>query len=93
MLLARSVADYMVALNLDGTVQNQGPIERILKENFLDVASEQELHNDQLKETKVEHNEDRAALVNAGKQMVEEELAIGHVGWPVCECHSSNAVW
>jgi ABC-type methionine transport system ATPase subunit len=86
-LLAGSIAEYGVALNLDGTVQCQGPVKKLLNDNKeLVAAAEQEMPTDGPKEpTKMEQNEDHATLVKIGKQTVEEELAIGHVGWPVCE--------
>jgi hypothetical protein len=80
------VADYLVVLNSDGTVRTQGPIDKVLKSNEeLTLSVEQELGSEDDAGKKIEQKQAHDDLIQAGKQIVEEDVAVGHVGWPVCE--------
>jgi ABC-type methionine transport system ATPase subunit len=84
-LLSGPIADYMVVLNLDGTLRSHGPVEKLLKgDKELRTVAAQDLEFEETKELSEEQAEEQKAQLTKGKQIVEEELAIGHVGWPVC---------
>jgi ABC-type methionine transport system ATPase subunit len=81
--LAGSVANYMVVLNLDGTVQSQGTVDKMSQEDgCLKTSSAIDMKTAQDKE---EEAEETRLRLQKGKQIVNEEVAIGHVGWSVCE--------
>jgi ABC-type glutathione transport system ATPase component len=89
--LASSVADYLVVLNLDGTVQSQGAVEKLLLAN--DSLKNSSVSSLDLSQDKEHADPEEASKVRKqkGKQVVPEEVAIGHVGWPICEC--SLYIW
>ena len=79
-LLASTVADYMVVLNADGTLKSQGPVERLLDGDIVKVAAV-----DTEEAEKEEEAAEEESRRQKGKQIVAEEVAIGHIGWPVCK--------
>jgi ABC-type methionine transport system ATPase subunit len=85
-LLASSVADYLIHLNPDGTLQSHGTVERLLNDNssLRTIVINEEDAVQKSEQTEEKQAEEQKRL-QKGKQIVEEELAIGHVGWPVCE--------
>lgn len=92
-ILASPFARYMVVLSSAGTVQSQGVVENLLKDNdILHAAEADELkHATGSKELPPENQaEEQNLLAQKGKQMTVEELAIGHIGWPVCECKNDE---
>ena len=83
--LTSPIADYMVVLDSNGTVKSHGPVQKILNEEssprldatrVLEVAEKKEKNADM-------EEEDQAR--RQGKQVVSEEVPVGHIGWPVCE--------
>lgn len=81
-LLASAVVDYSVVLNADGTVNCQGPIDRLLSEerHVLEKVEKDAVDEDEAKVD--EKDQDK---LKKGKQIVAEEIAVGHIGWPVCK--------
>jgi ABC-type nitrate/sulfonate/bicarbonate transport system ATPase subunit len=83
-ILASPFAHYMVILAAAGTVQSQGIVESMLKNSALLLSATVEEQNGAGNK---EHEEEAGEQnrLQQGKQIMEEEMAIGHIGWPVCE--------
>ena len=81
--MASPVADFVVALGVDGRITSQGSIENALEHDqklAAEIAKEQEVIE------KADATVDEQAPVeeqpkpDAGKLVVDEEIAVGHVG-------------
>ena len=86
MTLASPVADFVVSLSSDGRIQSRGTIDDALKQNskLLDQAAEEILETEKSKE--VTNTEDKKGEA-AGKLIVAEEIALGHVRWPALKLY------
>jgi len=82
--LARRVAEYLVILNSNGTLQSQGNIEKVLKDGPALKPAIDAPHVTQEKEDNA-IGEEEQELFRKGRQIMAEDVAIGHVGWPSCE--------
>lgn len=89
MALARPIADFVVSLGADGRIASQGSLDRALEKN---VRLLKEVRQEEEEIVKAEHEVDEAdpntpaRPGNDGKLVVEEEVAVGHVGWTACRC-------
>lgn len=90
MAAASPIAEFVVSLGTDGRIASQGSLDVALARNknlFKEVQEEKE----EIK--KAEHEVDDvepdapARTGNEGKLIVEEEVAMGHVGWAASECY------
>lgn len=89
-LLASSIAEYMIVLNPNGSLQSQGPVEKLLREdNTLKLYTEKDLEDGVDKEP-VEDAEAEENRKRKGKQIVSEELAIGHVDIHACDADTGE---
>lgn len=75
--MANPIADFVVALGNDGRVLSQGSLLDASKKD-LDIFEREP-------EQEILFPNSESAKIKAGKLIVEEETAIGHVGWPACE--------
>lgn len=78
-----------MALGKDGQIASQGPLAKILEKDQ-SISPELTRENEILKEMDYEEQDStpaKAASDNRGKLTIEEEVAIGHVGWPAREFH------
>ncbi|KAJ1305460.1 hypothetical protein OPQ81_000470 [Rhizoctonia solani] len=83
------VADYMVSLGINGRVVNQGLVSEVLLANArlkAKVEKEQQIEEKAAQAIEeiapVEEYPDNPTKKGSGKLIMEEEVAIGHVGWP-----------
>lgn len=83
-LLASSIAGYIVALNSDGTVRSQGPVENVLKDDTALLVAAKEKAEEMQKVESAEVTEESDLMTQKGKLIVAEEVAIGHIGWSTC---------
>ena len=86
--LARTVADYLVLLRLDGTVDSRGPVEDVIRhdETLREAVAVAENSDEVEKEAETAEPEDKKKAA-AGKLIIAEEMALGHVGWPACKLY------
>ncbi|KAF8751127.1 P-loop containing nucleoside triphosphate hydrolase protein [Rhizoctonia solani] len=81
------IADFVVSLGNNGQVINQGHVSEVLRVNArfrAEVEQEKEVEEKAAQATN-EMDSEREKPVNAGgdgKLMVQEEVVVGHVGWP-----------
>ena len=86
-VLAGPIAEYVVAVALDGRVSGQDSIASALEHDSKFAA---EIARDQEDAATIA---DSAATIGEafekanGKLIVEEEVELGHVGWPASECY------
>lgn len=86
-LLASPIADYLIALNSDGTIRSQGTVEKLLKEDVvLKSVASRAMESAEGKEQYDEKEAEEQLRKEQGKQIAEEDVAVGRVTWPVCEC-------
>lgn len=81
--MASPIADFVVALGTDGRVISQGSIASALehdKKLAAEVAKE-EAEIEKAEATVDEQALDELPKQDSGKLVVEEEVAVGHVGW------------
>ncbi|TFY56647.1 hypothetical protein EVJ58_g7510 [Rhodofomes roseus] len=77
--MTKGLADFVVALGLDGKISSQGTLSNALERDSklaAEVAEEQAL----IDKTE-EIIDDSRSKQSSGKLVVEEEVAVGHVGW------------
>jgi ABC-type nitrate/sulfonate/bicarbonate transport system ATPase subunit len=86
-MLAKTVAHYLVALGQDGAVLSQGPVDRVLREkevlkSVADIASlpQQDVKVD-ITITKGKNLVKSAS----GKLIIPEDMALDHHKWPGCQ--------
>ena len=85
--LAEPIAEYVVAVALDGCVSGQDSVASVLEHDSKFAA---EIARDQEGATTLDDSAPTIgeALEKAnGKLIVEEEVELGHVGWPASECY------
>ncbi|CAE6385646.1 unnamed protein product [Rhizoctonia solani] len=89
--MVSEVADFVVSLGSNGRIVNQGYVSELLRVNArfrAEVEQEKEIE-EQVSQTveKIDPGEGKPtpAAKGDGKLMVEEEVAIGHVGWPAAK--------
>ncbi|KZT67108.1 multidrug resistance-associated ABC transporter [Daedalea quercina L-15889] len=80
--MASPIADFVVALGTDGRITSQGSIANAL-ENNKKLAAEVAKEEAEIEkaETTVDDQGPKPPRQDAGKLVVEEEIAAGHVGW------------
>jgi len=84
--LAKRVADYLVLLRLDGTIDSRGPVEDVVRhdKSLREAIAVAEGLDEVEKEAETAEPEDKKKAA-AGKLIIDEEMAFGHVGWPACK--------
>lgn len=94
--LAAPLADFVVSLSTDGRVLSQGDLFSALeKDKKLQAAANVERQvlekDDQVAALEGDEDKpDKLAKKLAGKLIVEEEVAIGHIGWSASMCTTSR---
>ncbi|EPT00314.1 hypothetical protein FOMPIDRAFT_1023884 [Fomitopsis schrenkii] len=81
--MASPIADFVVALGTDGRITSQGSIASALEHDqklAAEVAKE-EAELEKAGATVDEQTPNEAPTQDTGKLVVEEEVAVGHVGW------------
>ncbi|KZT67088.1 P-loop containing nucleoside triphosphate hydrolase protein [Daedalea quercina L-15889] len=80
--MASPIADFVVALGTDGRITSQGSVANALEHNKKLVAeiAKEEAEIEKAEAT-VDDQEPELPKQDAGKLVVEEEIAVGHVGW------------
>ncbi len=90
MALAAPIADFVVCLSVDGGVLSTGSLSSAL-------AKDEKLSAEIAKESKALEKGDSDINMSkpdvdgpkaSGKLVVEEEIAVGHVGWTARESHT-----
>ncbi|KAH8086659.1 hypothetical protein BXZ70DRAFT_1067810 [Cristinia sonorae] len=95
--LTSSVADFVVSLSADGRVASQGSLSSAL-------AKDKKLQSEHNKERQILEKGDQVAekptagnapvaeanVKSSGKLIVEEEIALGHIGWSAMSLYLSN---
>ena len=81
--MASPIADFVVALGTDGRITSQGSIANALEHDKKLAA---EIAKEEAEIEKAEATVDELATndppkQDSGKLVVEEEVAVGHVGW------------
>ena len=80
--MASPIADFVVALGTDGRISSQGSVANALEHDeklAAELAKEEaEIAKEQ---ATVDEQEPEPPKQDAGKLVVEEEVAVGHVGW------------
>ena len=94
--LAAPVAKFVVSLSADGRVTGQGDLASVLEsDKSLQSSYSKELEalqKDEGRTGKVEGVEVTQKDAKAkGQLVVEEEVAIGHLGWSACSCPKPSA--
>ncbi|CEL54792.1 ATP-binding cassette transporter abc4 OS=Schizosaccharomyces pombe (strain 972 / ATCC 24843) GN=abc4 PE=3 SV=1 [Rhizoctonia solani AG-1 IB] len=99
--MVSEVADFMVSLDNNGRVVSQGYVSEVLRANArfrAEVEKERKIEekaSDIVEE--IDPGEEKLApkVKRDGKLMIEEEVAIGHVGWPAAKLFllSFGGVW
>ncbi|EMD39570.1 hypothetical protein CERSUDRAFT_150130 [Gelatoporia subvermispora B] len=90
--LTGRIADFVVAMSPDGHIANQGSLETVL-ENDPRLSTQIAEESKELEQ--VEHAVDLVDLEapakenTSGKLIVEEEIAVGHVGWSIMKIYLS----
>ena len=80
--MTEGLVDFVVALGSNGKVQSQGSMSKALaRDSELAEAAEEQAQLDSDERNVDEETARRAA----GKLIVEEEVAVGHVGWDASE--------
>lgn len=83
--MTKGLADFVVVLGPNGKVQSQGSMSKALAhDSKLAEAAEEQAQMDSKAENTANNGEEGARKA-AGKLMVEEEVAVGHVGWDASE--------
>ncbi|KAH9829694.1 uncharacterized protein C8Q71DRAFT_789576 [Rhodofomes roseus] len=86
--MTKGLADFVVALGLDGKISSQGTLSNALERDSklaAEVAEEQAL----IDKTE-EIIDDSRSKQSSGKLVVEEEVAVGHVGWSAMKTYLSS---
>ena len=86
MTLTSPSAQFVVSLSPDGRIQSRGTIDDALKQNsrLLDDAAKEALEMEKSKE--VSSTEEKRGEA-AGKFIIAEEVAPGHVRWPALKLY------
>ena len=76
-------------LRLDGTIDSHGPVEDIIRHDktIREAIAVAENLDEIEKEAETDEAEDKKKAA-AGKLIIAEEMALGHVGWPACKLYS-----
>ena len=86
--LTAPVAKFVVSLGADGRVLDQGEVENVLAhDNTLQTLLSKELQTLKMDEERVEAPEsvmDVEKPKPSGQLVVEEDVAVGHLGWSAC---------
>ncbi|CAE6467389.1 unnamed protein product [Rhizoctonia solani] len=87
--MVSEVADFVVSLGTSGRVASKGYVSEILRANArfrAEVEKEKQIEEKAAQAAEVidslDESPENVAKKGDGKLMVEEEVAIGHVGWP-----------
>lgn len=81
--MALPIAKFVLSLGSDGRVVSQGPAEEVLrKDDALQHRVEEAEQIDEKTEEVIDPASEIKAMPGAGKLVVAEELAEGHVRWP-----------
>ena len=88
--MTSSIAEFVVSLGSDGRIRSQGSVsDALAKDNALrkelkeeKEAIEKAQHGMEAAEDPAEEVQGEAAKQAAGKLIIAEEMAEGHVGWP-----------
>ncbi|KZT36419.1 hypothetical protein SISSUDRAFT_1049930 [Sistotremastrum suecicum HHB10207 ss-3] len=84
-LLCKPIADYVISLGRNGKIVSQGTVDEALKKNTslkADVEAEEAAMQREEEVEALEGSDDSSTKKpEAGKLIVEEEMAIGHVTW------------
>ncbi|THH29810.1 hypothetical protein EUX98_g4362 [Antrodiella citrinella] len=90
--LAAPVADFVVALGADGRVVSQGSLSSALaKDKKLESEVNKERQAIELEEQVIEEVTTGEAVTKPkGQLIVEEEVALGHIGWPALTLYLSS---
>ena len=85
--MMEGLADFVVALGSNGKVHSQGSMSKALARDCkLAEAAEGQAQKDEIKDAIDDDNAGgECARKAAGKLIVEEEVAVGHVGWDASE--------
>ncbi|OCH87310.1 P-loop containing nucleoside triphosphate hydrolase protein [Obba rivulosa] len=88
--VASSVAEFVVSMGTDGRIASQGALSRILaKDPEFSAQVKEESQEIEKAEEVDEANLDAPARNGSdGKLIVEEEIAIGHIGWPAMKLYA-----
>ena len=82
--MTKGLADFVVALGSNGKVQSQGSMSKALAHDY--KLTEEPPQIDQMDDAVDDDGLGEAATRKAaGKLIVEEEVAVGHVGWDASE--------
>lgn len=81
--MASPIADFVVALGTDGRITSQGSIASALEHDQKLAAeiAKAEAELEKSEESIDEHTPNESPAQDTGKLVVEEEVAVGHVGW------------
>ena len=81
--MASPIADFVVALGTDGRITSQGSIASALEHDkkLAEEVAKEEAEIEKAEATVDEHAPNEPPKQDAGKLVVEEEVAVGHVGW------------
>ena len=88
--LASPVAEFVVSMGSDGRVASQGSLSKILaKDSELSAQITEESQKILNVEEEIDEADqnDSADKNHEGKLIVEEEIAVGHIGWPARSSH------
>jgi len=91
--MTKGLADFVVALGLNGSISSQGTLSNALKHDSklaAEVAQEQALIDKTEENTNETQPNEVATVKSAGKLVVEEEVAVGHVGWSAMKVYLSS---
>lgn len=85
-ILAKSVADYIVLLAVNGTIRSQGPVDDVIRreEEAIEVVEKEDVAGEADSPPAK-----KQAGTKSGKLIVAEEVALGHIGWTTCKSYFS----
>lgn len=84
--LASTIAEFAVSLSSDGRILSQGQLSNVLAQDKA-LSSEYAIEKEALEEVEYEAEEvipNKPSTGSHGRLIVEEEISIGHLGWPAC---------
>lgn len=87
-------ANFVVSLGKDGRISSQGQLSKVLAQDTV-LASEFEAEKEIIEEAAFEVPQPQSQKVageSQGKLIVDEEVSLGHIGWPAGERHALGCI-
>lgn len=89
--LAKTVAAYIVLMNLDGSIQSHGPVAETIRLQSVSGTATEDVSEEEPEKEDVKAAVEEKVEKKSGKLIIAEEVALGRVKWQACERLVSRA--